>query len=114
MNIFFSIATESLVEPTSTGLAYRSSTSTFYLLDWKSKFITEFTITNQININHQITCPLFNEPVQIALFEQRVSKLNPIDLTSKGYSCFKLYFERCNFEYGNSSRNLIYNSNPST
>jgi hypothetical protein len=70
------------VETTSTGLAYRSSTSTFYLLDWKSKFITEFTINNRnpsltslININHQITCSLFNEPVQIALFEQHINSL---------------------------------------
>ncbi|CAF4684116.1 unnamed protein product, partial [Rotaria sp. Silwood2] len=62
--------TELLVEPTSTGLAYRSSSSTFYLLDWKSKIITEFTILNsnssttnlnnsQTHINHQITCSLF-------------------------------------------------------
>ncbi|CAF0889158.1 unnamed protein product [Rotaria sp. Silwood1] len=80
------LATDSLVEPTSTGLAYRSSTSTFYLLDWKSKIITEFTILNsnssttnliqsQIQINHQITCSLFQEPVQIALFEQHINSL---------------------------------------
>ncbi len=79
-------ATESLVQSTSTGLTYRSSTSSFYLLDWKSKFITEFTIANrnssstspnnsQININHQITCSLFNEPVQIALFQQHINSL---------------------------------------
>ncbi|CAF4108496.1 unnamed protein product, partial [Rotaria sp. Silwood2] len=78
--------TELLVEPTSTGLAYRSSSSTFYLLDWKSKIITEFTILNsnssttnlnnsQTHINHQITCSLFNEPVQIALFEQHINSL---------------------------------------
>jgi hypothetical protein len=76
---FYFLATESLVDSTSTGLAYRSSTSTFYLLDWKSKFITEFTISsnnkNQININHQITCSLFNEPVQIALFKQHLNSL---------------------------------------
>ncbi|CAF1428056.1 unnamed protein product [Rotaria sordida] len=29
-----------------TGLAYRSSTSTSYLLDWKNKTIAEFTISN--------------------------------------------------------------------
>lgn len=80
------LATDSFVESTSTGLAYRTSTSTFYLLDWKSKFITEFTITNlnsssssinnnQINITRQITCSAFNEPVQIALFEQHINSL---------------------------------------
>ncbi|CAF1053706.1 unnamed protein product [Adineta ricciae] len=78
------LATNSLVEATSTGLAYRSSTSTFYLLDWKSKFITEFTINNrqssstpldstQVSVIHQITCSSFNEPVQIALFEQHTN-----------------------------------------
>ncbi|CAF4660293.1 unnamed protein product, partial [Rotaria magnacalcarata] len=66
------LVVDSLVESTSTGLAYRSSTSTFYLLDWKSKFITEFTLFNsnsssahvnnsRIHINHQVTCSLFNE-----------------------------------------------------
>ncbi|CAF1235768.1 unnamed protein product [Adineta steineri] len=81
------LANDSLVESTSTGLTYRPSTSTFYLLDWKSKFITEFTIRNQntsltslnnnsqINITHQITCSLFNEPVQIAVFEQHLNSL---------------------------------------
>ncbi|CAF0874309.1 unnamed protein product [Adineta ricciae] len=78
------LATNSLVEATSTGLAYRSSTSAFYLLDWKSKFITEFTIdnrqssstpsdNNQVSVIHQITCSSFNEPVQIALFEQHTN-----------------------------------------
>ncbi len=77
------VATDSLLESTSTGLAYRSSTSTFYLLDWKSKLITEFSVTNSdssiennsIHINHQITCSSFNEPVQIALFEQHQNSL---------------------------------------
>ncbi|CAF1926760.1 unnamed protein product [Rotaria magnacalcarata] len=78
------LATDSLLEPTSTGLAYRSSTSTFYLLDWKSKLISAFSLTNsdtslmensQININHQITCSAFNEPVQIALFKQHLHSL---------------------------------------
>ncbi|CAF1086530.1 unnamed protein product [Rotaria magnacalcarata] len=80
------LVVDSLVESTSTGLAYRSSTSTFYLLDWKSKFITEFTLFNsnsssahvnnsRIHINHQVTCSLFNEPVQIALFEQHFNSL---------------------------------------
>jgi len=82
--LFFFLATDSLLEPTSTGLAYRSSTSTFYLLDWKSKLITEFSITNSdsssiennpINILHQITCSSFNEPIQIALFEQHQNSL---------------------------------------
>ena len=78
------LTTNSLVEATSTGLAFRSSTSTFYLLDWKSKFITEFTINNrqssstpsdnnQVSVIHQITCSSFNEPVQIALFEQHTN-----------------------------------------
>ena len=81
------LAPDSLVESTSTGLTYRSSTSTFYLLDWKSKLITEFAITNrntssstslhssQISVTHQITSPAFNEPVQIALFEQHLNSL---------------------------------------
>jgi hypothetical protein len=77
--LLFVLATDSLLEPTSTGLAYRSSTSRFYLLDWKSKLITEFSIPNSasssitntpINIHHQLTCSSFNEPVQIALFER--------------------------------------------
>ncbi|CAF1572409.1 unnamed protein product, partial [Adineta steineri] len=72
------------LESTSTGLAYRSSTSKFYLLDWKSKLITEFSIANsdsssnensQITIHHQITCSSFNEPVQIAVCEQHQNSL---------------------------------------
>lgn len=75
LNLICVSVTDSLLESTTTGLAYRSSTSTFYLLDWKSKLITEFTLTNSneissINILRQITCSAFNEPVQIALFEQ--------------------------------------------
>lgn len=75
---------DSLVEPTTTGLAYRASNSTFYLLDWKSKMITEFSLSNSdpsilndhsINIHHQITCSLFNEPIQIALFEHHPNSL---------------------------------------
>lgn len=82
------LATDSLVEATSTGLAYRPSTSMFYLLDWKSKCITEFSLVNSnssstslstggipITIHHQITCSSFNEPVQIALFEQHPNSL---------------------------------------
>ncbi|CAF0963631.1 unnamed protein product [Adineta ricciae] len=81
------LATDTLLETTSTGLAYRSSTSTFYLLDWKSKLITEFSIVNsdpssspstpnsQINIHNQITCSSFDEPVQIALFEHHPNSL---------------------------------------
>ncbi|CAF0745493.1 unnamed protein product [Adineta steineri] len=78
------LVTDTLLESTSTGLAYRSSTSKFYLLDWKSKLITEFSIVNsdsssnensQITIHHQITCSSFNEPVQIAVFEQHQNSL---------------------------------------
>ncbi len=74
------LVTDSLLEPTSTGLAYRSSTSTFYLLDWKSKLITEFSLPTSdsssiINIHRQITCSSFNEPVQIALFEHHPNSL---------------------------------------
>ena len=63
----------------------------FYLLDWKSKCITEFSLVNSnssslstslstgsstpITIHHQITCSSFNEPVQIALFEQHQNSL---------------------------------------
>lgn len=81
--LFSILATDTLLETTSTGLAYRSSTSTFFLLDWKSKLITEFSIVNsdpstpnsQINIHNQITCSSFNEPVQIALFERHSNSL---------------------------------------
>ncbi|CAF2500017.1 unnamed protein product [Rotaria sp. Silwood2] len=80
------LATDSLLDSTSTGLAYNSLTSIFYLLDWKSKLITEFSLINSnsssiensqmnININHQITCSSFNEPVQIALFKQHLNSL---------------------------------------
>ena len=78
------LATDSLLESTSTGLAYRSSTATFYLLDWKSKLITEFSLGSshpssidhgQTRIHHQVTCSLFNEPVQIALFPQHLNAL---------------------------------------
>ncbi|CAF0763110.1 unnamed protein product [Rotaria sordida] len=80
------LATDTLLEPTSTGLAYNTSASTFYLLDWKSKLITEFSLTNfntsliensqiNININYQITCSSFNEPVQITLFNQHRNSL---------------------------------------
>lgn len=83
-NQLSSLETDSLLEPTSTGLAYRSSTSTFYLLDWKSKVITEFSLGSshspsidhgQIRIHHQVTCPLFSEPVQVALFHQHPNAL---------------------------------------
>ncbi|CAF3986264.1 unnamed protein product [Adineta steineri] len=33
---------------------------------------------------------------QLTLFNQRISKLNPIYLCPKGNACFKLYSERCN------------------
>ena len=91
INWFYSIISRSgflvadaLLESTSTGLAYRSSNSTFYLLDWKSKLITEFSLSNsnssspnntRLNIHHQITCASFNEPVQIALFHQHPNSL---------------------------------------
>lgn len=77
---------DSLLQPTTTGLAYRSSTSTFYSLDWKTKFITEFRIlstkndencsnSSQFVIEHRITSANLNEPVQIALFEQHLNSL---------------------------------------
>jgi len=37
-----------------------------------------------------------NRDSQIDLFQRRVSTLDPIHLSPKGYACFKLYFERCN------------------
>lgn len=69
---------DSLVESTTTGLAYRASNSTFYLLDWKSKMLTEFSLSNSdrtITIHHQITCSSFNEPIQIALFDQHPNSI---------------------------------------
>ena len=72
--------TESLLESTSTGLAYRCSSSTFYLLDWKSKTISEFSFPSsdshgQMRLHHQLTSSLFNEPVQIALFSHHLNAL---------------------------------------
>ena len=70
------LPTDSLVQSTSTGLAYRSSTSTFYLLDWKSKYLTEFTRSNSlVHIDRQLTCSFFNEPIQLALFHHHSQSL---------------------------------------
>lgn len=81
-------AADALIDATSTGLAFRSTTKTFYLLDWKSKFITEFTLAksndssstsssnhSEIQIQHRISSDTFNEPVQIAIFDQHPTSL---------------------------------------
>ncbi|CAF4816497.1 unnamed protein product, partial [Rotaria sp. Silwood2] len=94
-----------------------------YLILKRSEELWDTLITNEhvslfdheLGLNWFITCSEdLNRESQIALFEKRVSKLNPIYLTSKGYTCFKLYFERCNSERSNQSRNFTFNSNSST
>ncbi|CAF1250021.1 unnamed protein product [Adineta steineri] len=51
----------------------------------------------------------FNRQTQITLFNQRISKLNPIYYCLKGNACYKLYSERCN-----ELRNLVLNSSTSS
>ncbi|CAF1459562.1 unnamed protein product [Rotaria sordida] len=54
-----------------TGLVYRSSTSTSYLLDWKNKTIAELTI---LNSNSSTTNVIYSQ-IQIVLFKQHINSL---------------------------------------
>ncbi|CAF3766292.1 unnamed protein product [Rotaria magnacalcarata] len=104
-------------------LSFLLKKGNLYLILKRSEELWDTLITNEhvssfdheLGFNWFITCSEdLNRESQIALFEKRVSKLNPIQLTSKGYTCFKLYFERCNSERSNQSRTSNYNSNTST
>jgi hypothetical protein len=104
-------------------LSFLLKKGNLYLILKRSEELWDTLITNEhvslfdheLGLNWFIKCVEdLNRESQNALFEKRVSKLNPIHLTSKGYACFKLYFQRCNSERSNQSRNFIYNLNTST
>ncbi|CAF4573224.1 unnamed protein product [Rotaria sp. Silwood1] len=104
-------------------LSFLLKKGNLYLILKRSEELWDTLIANEhvssfdheLGLNWFITCSEdLNRESQIALFEKRVSKLNPINLTSKGYTCFKLYFERCNSERSSQSRNYMSNSNVST
>jgi len=84
--LFLFTVNDSLFEPTTTGLAYRSSTSTFFVLDWKTKLISEFLLLNSdtfaMELQHQFTSSSFNEPVQIALFHHHPNSVLICDSNS--------------------------------
>ena len=64
---------------------------------------------HELGLNWFITCVQdLNQETQIALFKKRVSRLDPVNMTAKGYECFKLYFQRCNFEGRSPPRTINY------
>ncbi|UJR13683.1 hypothetical protein I4U23_000695 [Adineta vaga] len=104
-------------------LSFLLKKGNLYLILKRSEELWDTLITNErvssfdheLGLNWFITCSEdLNRDSQLALFEKRVSKLDPIHLTQKGYDCFKLYFERCNLERWSQSRHFSYNSNAST
>ncbi|CAF0886485.1 unnamed protein product [Rotaria sordida] len=101
-------------------LSFLLKKGNLYLILKRSEELWDTLITSEhvslfdheLGLNWFITCSEdLNRESQIALFEKRVSKLNPIHLTSKGYACFKLYFERCNSERSSQSRNFTCHTN---
>jgi len=99
-------------------LSFLLKKGSLYLILKRSEELWDTLITNEnastfdreLGLNWFINCVEdINNDSQISLFKKRVSKLNPIVLSSKGYACFKLYFERLN-----PSRPPINNSNIST
>jgi hypothetical protein len=104
-------------------LSFLLKKGNLYLILKRSEELWDTLITNEnassfdreLGLNWFITCVEdLNRDSQNALFEKRVSKLDPIHLSPKGYSCFKLYFERCNLERWSQTRNFNSNSMTST
>jgi hypothetical protein len=104
-------------------LSFLLKKGNLYLILKRSEELWDTLITNEnastfdreLGLNWFITCVEdLNRDSQNALFEKRVSKLDPIHLSPKGYACFKLYFERCNLERWSQSRNSNSNSIAST
>ncbi|CAF1099925.1 unnamed protein product [Rotaria sp. Silwood1] len=104
-------------------LSFLLKKGNLYLILKRSEELWDTLITNEnastfdreLGLNWFITCVEdLSRDSQMALFEKRVSKLDPIHLSPKGYACFKLYFERCNLERWSQSRSFNYNSNTST
>ncbi|CAF0953347.1 unnamed protein product [Adineta ricciae] len=104
-------------------LSFLLKKGNLYLILKRSEELWDTLISNEhvssfdheLGLNWFITCSEdLNRDSQLALFEKRVSKLDPIHLTQKGYACFKLYFERCNLERWSQSRNYNYSSSTST
>lgn len=103
-------------------LSFLLKKGNLYLILKRSEELWDTLITNEnassfdreLGLNWFINCVEdLNRDSQIALFEKRVSKLDPIHLTPRGYACFKLYFERCNLERWSQPRNFISTSNTS-
>ncbi|CAF0747694.1 unnamed protein product [Didymodactylos carnosus] len=66
------LGVDNLIESTCTGLAYRSVSDTFSVIDYRTKCIIEFSFDNsssQMQIINRLTCPseIFCEPIQIQL-----------------------------------------------
>ncbi|CAF0908766.1 unnamed protein product [Adineta steineri] len=104
-------------------LSFLLKKGNLFLILKRSEELWDTLITNkhvnsfdhELGLNWFITClEDLNRESQKALFEERVSKLDPIHLSPKGYACFKLYFERCESERGNSTSRFNYNPNTST
>ncbi|CAF1372553.1 unnamed protein product [Rotaria sordida] len=94
-----------------------------YLILKRSEELWDILITNEkaSSLNHElgfnwfITCVGdLNGDSQIALFEKRISKLDLINLSPKGFECYKLYFARYNLERCRRTRNFNYDSKVST
>ncbi|CAF4318520.1 unnamed protein product, partial [Rotaria sp. Silwood2] len=95
----------------------------FYLVLKRSEELWDLLITNEkasflnreLGFTWFITCVEdVNRDSQIALFEKRISKLDLINLSPKGFECYKLYFARYNLERYRRPRNFNYDSNIST
>ncbi|CAF2054268.1 unnamed protein product [Rotaria magnacalcarata] len=104
-------------------LSFLLKKGNLYLILKRSEELWDTLITNEnassfdreLGLNWFITCVEdLSRDSQLALFEKRVSKLDPVHLSLKGYACFKLYFERCNLERWSQSRTFNHNSNAST
>lgn len=121
-------------------LSFLLKKGNLFLLLKRGEELWDTLITNEnassfdreLGLNWFITCveDLSHES-QIALFEKRVSKLDPIHLSPKGterssssslihhfvslgYACFKLYFERCNSDRWYPPKPYSYSSSTST
>lgn len=73
--------TDCSIENSTTGLAYRQSDSTFFLVDWKRKSIEEFSFpsnkfsTNEMKFQRQINPDFLVEPISVALFNLHSNSL---------------------------------------
>ncbi|CAF4375078.1 unnamed protein product, partial [Rotaria magnacalcarata] len=94
-----------------------------YLILKRGEELWDILITNEkassldheLGVNWFMTCvDDFSRDSKLALFEKRVSKLDLINLSPKGFECYKLYFARYNLERFRRTNSSSNDSNVST